>query len=139
MESHLTIEEISSILPESERINFDVPRVHYIVYTTQSGKYLPVATAKVSKNAFSFNICTDFYISIGCEFVCLVIDRYGALLMPVEVLKRYHQFSGWKLMTKKGKQYWIRGTIRDGIITLTNSLNHSENIAANKYFYPFPE
>lgn len=137
MENYLSLEELSGILPENEKIDFSVPRFNRIVYTTVNGKYLPVAMAKVVKNTISYNIVTDFYIDLGCEYICLVVGRLGALLMPVDVLKHYHKFSGWKIKTAKGKQYWIRGVVRDGVITLTNSIDHSENIDANKYFFPF--
>ena len=137
LDNHLSLEELSCILPKSEKIDFNIPRINRIVYTTVNGKYLPIAKAKIVKNNISYNIVTDYYIDMGCEYICLVVDRVGVLLMPVDVLKYYHKFSGWKIKTTKGKQYWIRGVVRDRTITLINSIDHSKYIDANKYFYPF--
>ena len=137
MENHLSIEELNEILPAEEKIDLKVPRRQYIIYTKVKGEPLPVAMAKIVKNTFLFNIVTDYYNSIGCKHICLVLGREGALLMPIEILTEYNKYSGWKLKSTKGKQYWIRGTIRNGGIKLVCSVDHTKDVVADKYFFQY--
>ena len=80
---------------------------------------------------------TDFYISIGCKYVCFIVGTKGIVLIPIDILRRYNKFSGWKRETNKGRQFWVRGVLENDKIIFKNSLDYSENIDVTSYFIPY--
>ena len=140
---YLSLEQVNRILPENAVIDLSIKHLYRIVYTTVSGTYLPVATSKVTevnrKSKIVYNTVTDFYISLGCKYVCFIVGTKGIILLPIDILKRYNNFSGWKAETKKGRQYWIRGNVEEKSIIFTNSIDYSENVDVTPYFIPYTE
>lgn len=140
---YLTLEQVNTLLPENLRIDLSVKHIHRVIYTTVNQEYMPVATSRIAVgDSFSrimYNTITDFYISLGCKFVCFIVGTKGIILLPIDVLKQYNRYSGWKADTKKGRQYWVRGKVMDDAIILTNSNDYSQNVDATPYFIAFNE
>lgn len=103
------LKNLQRFLPDKFKIDFNIPRVERVVYKTVNGYYLPVFTSTVKNKQFSYNICTDFYKKMGCEFMVFVIGDCGLAIVPIEIVRKYNNFGGWKMDTKKGRQFWIRG------------------------------
>jgi len=137
MGEYLSLEEVSNTLPSEMKIDFRVKRRDYIVYTTAKGELLPIANASLIDNTFMYNICTEYYKKIGCKHIVLVVGKLGIIVIPTDVLLEYNKHAGWKMISTKGKQYWIRGNNRSGTLKLTCSMDHSYDIDATQYFHQF--
>ena len=130
----LDLEEVNGLLPNDLKIDTK-NRIERSVYKTANGKPLPVINSKLYPNNFYWYSCiTKYFKVIGAEFICFTAGNYGIIVIPIDVVLHYNQFSGWKGESKKGRQYHVRIKHNsDGSINFYNSNNPDENIDITKY------
>lgn len=130
----LDLEEVNGLLPNDLKIDTK-NRIERSVYKSANGKPLPVINSKLyPDNYYWYSCITKYFKEIGAEFICFTAGNYGIIVIPIDVVLHYNQFSGWKGESKKGRQYHVRIKHNsDGTINFYNSNNPDENIDITKY------
>ena len=65
-----------------------------------------------------------------------IIGNYGFAIVPIGIVRKYNNFSGWKLDTKKGRQFWIRGRYdpKQNLIKFVSPNHKGEDVDLTPYF-----
>lgn len=132
--TYLSLEEVNNLLPENLKINTD-NRIERSIYMTCEGKPLPVINSKLYPQGYYWYSCiTMHFKNIGAEYICFTAGLNGILVIPIEVVIHYNQFSGWKGEEKNGRQYHVRIKHNpDGTLNFYNFNDPKENIDITKY------
>ncbi len=105
----LSIEEVNEILPSELKID-GFNKLERSVYTTVSGKPLPVVNSKLHEkmSCYWYSSVTKYFKEIGAQYICFTTGNLGILIIPIDEVLEYNRHSGWKSESKKGRQYHVR-------------------------------
>lgn len=130
----LDLEEVNNLLPAELKID-TLNKIERSVYRTSIGKPLPIINSKLyPNNIFWYSCLTKYFKELGAEFICFTAGIFGIIVIPIDVVLHYNQFSGWKDDCKKGRQYHVRIKKHiDDTISFYNFNEPKENIDITQY------
>ena len=129
----LSLEQVNSLLSEDNKI-VEEP-VERSVYPWGSNDRIAVLNSKLyPQKYYWFSCVTDYFMEIGLSKVCFICGYEGFCIIPIDIIKKYNKYSGWKA-NKKGRSYFVRIRQRNGITYLFADADH-EPIDITQYFTP---
>lgn len=131
---YLTLEQVNDLLLEDNKINIDSP-IERSVYNWGANDKLAVLLSKLyPQRYYWFSCVTDYFMGIGIEKVCFICGYEGIAIIPINIIKQYNKYSGWK-ENKKGRSYFVRIREREKTIYLFADSDHTPN-DITEFFIP---
>jgi len=130
--NYLSLEQVNALLPENYKLLTKTDRG---VYSTPSGELVALVNSKTYPSlSLWYSVVTDYYLSIGVTKICFSCSKYGALLVPIEIIKEYNKTSGWKNLNK-GRSYHVRMKIRGKKKEFFLFSTEQKDIDLTQYFF----
>ena len=127
--NYLTIDEVNQIVPHEKNL---VDKIERSIYRTVSGEIIGIVNSRLyAGDMLWYSVVTDYFKERGVNDIYFVCATFGVLVIPIDIIDDYCQYSGWKTLNK-GCSYYVHIKIKDINFYLT--ANGHPNVDVTKYF-----